>query len=300
MTIQEILKSDDLIKLVHKNNEYYYHPSITLLDMMDFQINDSIESFENGIEGFLIEKIFFVPSKSAYDKPCSIGITSDYPDDFMLFWNNYHTGRRKGKRDSLKAWLELKPNEKELLPLAAKNYTDEICASSSATYMRLPASFIRKKLFEDYCEKDKIIDEVIQFSEYYHKMFKGLLGFSFFFNQKEKNQLKEDLENIGFKRLQEMCFVFFKKLDHGVNAVNHKNHYSYGMFSMLIKGVLGSTKKTIQKKCEICGVYGGHTVSCELAPKEAAREEKVIDPDINIMDMFKKTIKRRGNICTEQ
>lgn len=289
----------DIFEVTHKGETYYYNPELSIADCIDLQIKGDINSFEHGINGSLNSSIFFKADPKIFDKNTTIGTVKKYPALFESFWKNYHKQRRVGKRKAHKEWVKISKKDQESLPLAAKNYTNNIIAKSSYNFMKHPETFISSGLYEDYFEKEEI-EDMIELASYFNDLFTQRFKFKYQLTQHEKMLLENDINNIGLKKIKELCYIFFKDIDPNVKAANRNENFSYNVFSALMKGVLGITKKKVPKTCTYCGVVGGHKADCptvtERKLKEAEEKKEVAEAkaeNIDLMNMFRSKIGRK-------
>lgn len=199
-----------------------------------------------------------------------------YPQLFESFWNSYHKERRIGKSLSYAEWIKLSQSDRDILPLSARKYTADIEANSLPKYMKHPDRFIKTRMFEDYANMESNSEDIIKVRQFYENSFLSVHQHPYAFSLNESERLSIDISKYGMHKTCELIWIFMHDYDPQTKiAVNEINRgYTYNVFSSLLKGVLGASKKKIPQKCKYCGKRIKHSDNCPVRLKEREVLEK--------------------------
>lgn len=196
-----------------------------------------------------------------------------YPELFVEFWLSYHPKRRVGKQEALAAWRGLSAADRQILPGAAKNYTDEqILANTFQTHIKHPHRFIISGVFRDYAEQESNT-LAVKAVEYWEYQYAARVGLAYPWKDNERTKVAEDLESLGKESWKDRVWYFFSGKDSKVEDAKKELGTTYGSFRHLLTTVLAYKGLKQKSACKYCQQIDSHHHTCPIYVK--AQQDKL-------------------------
>jgi hypothetical protein len=266
--LKRLLKSDYLYRITHDTEEWLFVPGE----------EETVAVLE---EAGLVETISADSSwlKAKLWKVVTPGVrTGKYEALFSSFWESYLKERRIGKAETYKEWKKLSSEEKGILPICARNYSEYIRMESSAPYMKHPVRFIKTGLFRDYLsnEKEASYRDTTAVLNYFSDLFLKEVGYRFPWDQRTMITLQGDISAIGAESIKDKIWWFFSGEIQQVKKTADDLGFGYPVFHSLLQSTLSAVKNKPQK-CKYCGgMNGKHLHWCPIQKDKKIKEEENI------------------------